>query len=271
MEIATMIKRYSLVHWGKFFLKEMTKTRYLFFAFLCLLILNILLSSCNDEGYSLGDVYGDYGVVDKSGSPYTVKTDRGTVLFPAVSGIPSAYLKDKDRLIVYYTILDDADTNRYYDYYVKIVNVYKILTKDILPYTVSISDSLGNDPVEMRKIWIANDFLTFDFDFAGGRPGEQHMVNLVRYPQKSEDGRVVLEFRHNAFEDTYNCRYRGLASFPVAQIREEATDSVRLQIRYQDFESEKYYDLTWRVHQPETKRETAYLLRQDAYRTGNFR
>lgn len=271
METASMTKQSPGVRKGRIFFKETTKMRYLFFAFLGLLILNILLSSCDDDGYSLGDLYGDYGVVDKSGGAYTVKTDRGAVLYPVVSDIFSRYLKDKDRIIVYYTILDDADTNRYYDYYVKVRDVYKILTKEILPYRVSISDSLGNDPVEMKKIWIANDFLTLDFDFAGGRPGWQHMVNLARHPQETEDGRIILEFRHNAFEDNYNYRYRGLVSFPVSSLRETAADSVRLQIRYRDFESDKSYNLTWRINRSQTEPENLSFPATDTYRRGDFR
>ena len=147
MKTAGMIKAEQIsVNRNKSFFKGLTKARYLFIAFFSLLLLNILLSSCDDDGYSLNDLYGDYGVVNKEGNSYTINTDLGAVLFPSASNVSPDYLEDKDRIIVTFSILGDADTSSAYDYYVKVVDVYKILTKDVIPFSASISDSLGNDP-----------------------------------------------------------------------------------------------------------------------------
>lgn len=244
------VKRFPLT-------KRFAKKRYLFLSFIFILILNILFSSCNDDGYSLNDFYGDYGVVHKTSDTYTIRTDHGAVLYPAASNVPSCYLQNNDRILVNFTILGDADTTSPYDYYVKVNDVYKILTKNIVEYTPVISDSLGHDPVYLNDLWINNGFITFDFHFGGGQPGIKHMVNLTRHPLPTTDNRILLEFRHNAFNDAYTYNYRGLVAFPLYPIEQAAQDSVRLRILYTGYEKEEAIDLTWYL---KDGRQTKYRL-----------
>lgn len=272
MKTAGIIKAEQVsVDKNKSFFKGLTKARYLFIAFFSLLLLNILLSSCDDDGYSLNDLYGDYGVVNKEGNSYTINTDLGAVLFPSASNVSPDYLKDKDRVIVTFSILGDADTSSMYDYYVKVVDVYKILTKDVIPFSASISDSLGNDPIILDKAWIRHNYLTLDFVFGGGLPGLKHMVNLAQHPQKTEDGRILLEFRHNAFRDVSNYAYRGVVAFPVSSIQTEAQDSVQLRIKYRENGRNKQYDLTWYKDEPQNSGDKLYSITGKRYQSESLK
>lgn len=231
--------------------KRLYKKKYLFILFFTSLVINILLTSCDNDGYSLGNLNGDYGVVNKiDENNYTVTTDYGNILFPSASNISGAYLKNKDRIIVDYSVLADAPADSPYDYFVKVNSIYKILNKDILPYRAEESDSLGNDPVSIGKVWIANDYITFDFLFLGGASGQRHMVNLVKKPELSSDNRIVLNFRHNAFGDIQKYSLRGLVAFPTSGIIESPQDSVPLRIVYKgQGKDEISFDFTWKLHE----------------------
>lgn len=101
--------------------------------------------------------------------------------------------------MVDFTILQDAIPGSKFDYYVRINGIERILTKNILPYSEEILDSLGNDPVIVNDYWIAQDFLTIEFFFAGGLV--QHLINLTQHQGLTKDGKVLLEFHHNANND----------------------------------------------------------------------
>lgn len=226
-------------------LKSVISKRCFFLLFLFSLVLNIIFSSCDDDGYSLGNFNIDYAVVNKDGNGYTIRLDGGQVLYPSVSYYPSGYLEDKQRVLVNFTLLQDADTNSPYDYYVKVNELYKILTKDVVDYHPLQSDSLGHDPVSVNELRLKNGYITFDFFFGGGQPGLQHMVNLARHPEKTADGRILLDFRHNAFGDAYNYRFRGLVAFPIDEALDLQQDSVQFRVRYDGLEKEENLDVTW--------------------------
>lgn len=251
---------------GRKFLKSFTKGRYLFIAFLTLLLINIFLASCEDDSM---EIYGDYAVIERTDPTCVLKTDQGAVLLPSNLRISSGYLEDNDRVIVSFTVLEEAKEADDYDYCVEVIDIYKILTKDVIPYSINISDSLGTDPVELDEPWIKNGYITLDFFFAGGQPGLKHMVNLTQYPEKTEDDRILLEFRHNAFQDNYSYKYHGIVAFPTSSIQTSVSDSVRLRIKYTDFDKEKYYDLTW--YKTQAPKNILHSMGRNTYETGNFR
>lgn len=243
-------------------LSHYNRMKYLLLLFSASLLLNIFLTSC-DDGYSLNNLYADYGIINKNGQDYTITLDNGAVIYPSVSAVPLDELKDSARVIVNYTILADADTNLKIDYLVKVNDIYKILTKNILGYTPLISDSLGYDPVSFNNIWIRNGYINFDFFFTGG--ATRHMLNLAKHPGKTDDDRILLEFRHNAFEDPYNYHYRSLVAFPTRQIIADITqDSVLLRIKYHNYDTVSAIDITWFpasdkiVQRTPLKKNTAY-------------
>ncbi len=205
-----------------------------------------IFSSCSDDdGYSLDKFWLEVGTIEKtSDQDYRIILDKGPILFPSVSNVPVRYLENNMRVYADFTILQDANPGSSIDHYVRVNDLQKLLTKPIIPYTEAISDSLGMDPVELPEYWIANDFITFRFFYAGGtRP---HMVNLTKYDESTADGKALLEFRHNANGDPETKSLNSYVSFPLKEIFNEVTDSVQLHIRYKGFDEEKAIDITYR-------------------------
>ena len=206
----------------------------------------LAFTSCSDDdGYSLDKFWLEFGTIEKtSDQDYKIILDKGPILFPSVSNVPVRYLENKMRVYADFTILQDANPGSSVDHYVKVNDLQKLLTKPIVPYTEAISDSLGMDPVELPEYWIANDFITFRFFYAGG--GETHMVNLTKHKELIEDGKALLEFRHNAYGDPVKESMNSYVSFPLKEIFSEVTDSIQLHIKHKGFDKEKSIDITYR-------------------------
>lgn len=200
----------------------------LLLAFVILLMINIAFSSCKDETETY---YRDYGTVEKiDNNNFRIKLDAGYILNPTKSGIPGEALADSIRVIAYFSILEELDST----YNVNLEWTREILTKSILPYSESILDSMGNDPVKINRAWIASGFLNFEFLYEGGmpQPNPIHMFNLLQHP--SENGKLVLEFRHNAFSDKREAIYSGIVSFPIDKLIQEIEKPEKIQIKYRD-------------------------------------
>ena len=210
-----------------------------------LLSATFAFTSCNDDGYSLDKFWLEVGTIEKtSDQDYRIILDKGPVLYPSVSNVPVRYLENNMRVYADFTILQDANPGSSVDHYVRVNDLQKLLTKPIVPYSEAISDSLGMDPIELPEYWIANDFITFRFFYAGG--AKEHMVNLTKHEELTADGKTLLEFRHHAYGDPENKSLYGYVSFPLKELFNEVTDSVQLHIKYKGFDEEKNIDITYR-------------------------
>ena len=202
-------------------------------------------TSCNNDGYSLDKFWLEVGTIEKtSDQDYKIILDKGPVLYPSISNVPARYLENNMRVYADFTILQDANPGSSVDHYVRVNDLQKLLTKPIVPYTEAISDSLGTDQIELPEYWIAHDFITFRFFYAGG--AKEHMVNLTKHEELTADGKTLLEFRHNAYGDPENKSLYGYVSFPLKELFNEVTDSVQLHIKYKGFEEERTIDITYR-------------------------
>lgn len=109
-----------------------------------LFLLSFFIVSCDDKYEDLRYEYSDYGIIHKNGELTTIQTDRGALVCPSVWNIPAEF-KNKDRVLIYFNLLGEADSTEQFDYYVRINEIHKILTKDLIEYSSEISDSLGYD------------------------------------------------------------------------------------------------------------------------------
>lgn len=209
-----------------------------------LFLLNFFLCSCEDKYEDLRYEYSDYGIIHKDREVNTIQTDRGALVCPSIWNIPAEF-KNNDRVLIYFNLLGEADSTEHFDYYVRVNEIHKILTKDIIEYSTEISDSLGQDPIQLSNLWISQEFINFDFYYGAGAPNLKHMINLAQHPEKTTDNRILLEFRHNAFCDPYNYKYHGIVSFRAAELLNMHQDSVLLRIKYKGLEQDETVDLTW--------------------------
>lgn len=199
----------------------------------------IIFTACNkNDGYSLGAFQISVATVHKiDNHSYSLTLDNGKKLWPAAYNV-KYNPKDSQRVFVNYTLL--SDQYGIYDHMIKVNDMWKILTKDIVEITSENEAEIGSDPIRINNMWIASDFLSigFKFNYGGVRP---HHVNLVKSQVvQNQDGEetIELEFRHNTFgtgTNNLNHLWDGLASFDLKPLRRNDIDSIKLKVTYKDF------------------------------------
>lgn len=216
-----------------------------------ILLIGILLTipSCDDNGRSLGDIYIDIATVVPEGeNSYSFVLDNGKRLWPA-AGIIRYTPKENQRVFLNYTIL--WDSHGAYDYDVKVNDIWNILTKQAIELNAENEDSIGNDPVKIKDIWVGGDYLnvSFLFNYGGVRA---HAINLVMNTLSSETSAdaIDLEFRHNSYESTETKLREGFVCFDLKPLRENDADQVKLSIKVKQWSGETTYDVVYRYNQP---------------------
>lgn len=205
--------------------------------------------SCDDHSNSLGNFGIDIATVIPEGdNAYSLLLDNGKHLWPAASAVKylPAY---NQRVFLNYTVLSDAQSG--YDHYIKVNDIWNILTKQAIELTAQNQDSIGNDPVKANAIWVGGDYLnvSFMFNYGGIQP---HAINLVRNRLNPETstGTINLEFRHNAYQSCQTKLYEGFVCFDLKPFRVNDADSVQLSIRLNGWNEDITYDVVYKYNQP---------------------
>lgn len=216
---------------------------------LFLVTLLCLSFSCQENtGYSLGDFRIAIATVKSDANKsYSLLLDNGQLLWPAASDVSQLY-KDNQRVFLNYTILSDRQNG--YDHYVKVNDMWKILTKPIVKLNSDNELEIGNDPIRVNAAWIGGDFLNIDFlfNYGGVRP---HFINLVentKFPSTVQDV-IQLEFRHNAYNSTQSTLHEGMVCFDLKPLRAESRDSVKISVQVKEPEALKTYNLVYRYNE----------------------
>jgi hypothetical protein len=217
------------------------------------LIAILVLISCNKKDeHSLGAFRINIATVVLEGeNTYSLLLDNGKRLWPAASDVKYAPVNDQRVFVNYTTLSNEKDG---YDHYVKINDIWNILTKKIITLTSQNTDSIGNDPVTVNAIWVGSDYLNIDFmfNYGGVKP---HAINLVDNPLSSETtpDAIDLEFRHNAYESPNMRLYEGFVCFDLKPLQRPDVDSVKLAIKVKDWDEEKTYNVVYRYNQAALK------------------
>lgn len=214
---------------------------------LLIVALSIFVACSDSDNYSLNDFRISIATVVSEGDhSYSLLLDNGIKLWPAAGNI---YYKpnENQRVFINYTILSDQKSG--YDHYIKINDMWDILTKPIIELTEANADSIGNDPVRSNKFWIGNHFLNADFSFnyGGVRP---HAINMVQNLQENHENNdtLRLEFRHNSYNSPSDRLFNGLASFDLKPFRKENKDSIPIQIKVKNWKGEQTYNLMYKYN-----------------------
>ncbi len=229
------------------------------FVFLLLAGLSFMVTGClfeDDEGYSLDKMWLGFGMVEQVNSDpleYRITMDNGDVLLPVVAGYgrpwyymgtndPNSRLKTGDRILVNYTILGDhsGDNDDVSQYYIRVNSVKKILLKQIVDITPENEDSIGNDPLVVKKAWMKDGLLNFEIKYWGRY--EVHYINLVKEPGELTPASqpVQLELRHNDNGDLQDIPYSAHVSFNMENIMIQGLDSVRFRVTATDYEGDLF-------------------------------
>jgi hypothetical protein len=219
--------------------------------------LMLVATGClDDEGYSVSDMWVGFGMVEQVNSDpleYKIIMDNGDVLVPIASGYayPWYYagnndhesrLKTGDRILVNYTILDDGvnDDGEVDRYFVKINGVEKVLLKGVLDITAENQDSIGNDPIIVKDVWMTDSLLNFELKYWGRYM--VHYINLVKEPGEptADDQPIELELRHNDNGDVEDIPYAAYVSFDLEALKIEGLSSVKFRVTGKDYEGELF-------------------------------
>lgn len=203
------------------------------------------LSGCSldDDGYSLDNAWVGFGLVQKSASDdsFTIKMDDGEVLYPVAHTGYWHEVNNNERVLTNFTILgnkDNAEHNE--EYYVRINSLRKILYKGILDITPAIEDSIGNEPIKVKDLWIKNNLMNFELQYWGGN--EVHYINLVKQPGAVSNGTdpVVLELRHNTNGDSEHIPLSAIVTFDLSSLKVEGKTSIPIKVIAKGFNGDDF-------------------------------
>jgi len=193
------------------------------------------LPGCNldDDEYAVSNDWVGFGLIQKDSvaESFTIAMDDGEVLYPIINASSWSELKNNDRVLTNFTIIDNKQNPEHNEYYyVKINSLQKILYKGILDITPEIDDSIGNDPILVKDKWIKNNMLNFELQYHGGN--KTHYINLVKQPGtiNPDNGPVVLELRHNANDDTEDIRLSAIVTFDLSALKIQGKNSTQFKV-----------------------------------------
>ena len=226
-----------------------------------LFIISIVLStillvniSCDDNSRSLGNFGIDIAtVIPESENSYSLLQKNEKKLWPAATAVDYTNI-NKERVLLNYTILSSERDG--FDHYVKVNDLWRILTKNIIELDYQNEDSIGNDPIKANAVWVGGDYLnvSFHFNYGGERP---HLINLVGNKTSTEvkNGIIELELRHNSFNSQAERLYEGFICFDLKPLRQNHADSVKLSVKVKQWSEqtdnntkETIYDVVYRYN-----------------------
>ena len=223
----------------------MKTKKILMYTSLLIIILNSSFACSDSDGYSLGDFRISIATVVSEGDmTYSLLLDNGDKLWPAATDV---YYRPKmnQRVFVNYTLLSGAMQG--YDHYIKVNDIWDILTKPVIELTEENADSIGNDPVRVNDLWIGNDYLNtaFSFNYNGMRP---HAINIVENKMLTGNdvGVLELELRHNSYNSMSSTLFNGFASFYLKPFRVDGEDSIPIKVIVKDYDGDKEYELMYK-------------------------
>jgi len=203
----------------------------------------------HDDDYVVQNYYVDIATVKNpdSLSTFFFRLDNDKLMWTATTNYYNYRPKDGQRIVAYYSILSDKRATGLYDYDVRLNNAYTVLTKGIFKISPSTQDSIGNDSISISEIWMGSDYLNVEFRYIGYN--QIHYINLVSDASKIyTDGKVHLEFRHNANGDTPNYYRQGIVSFDLKSLQAATSNktlNLVIHVNVPNQVEEKTYSLTY--------------------------
>ncbi len=178
-------------------------------------VTSLSLISCSDDDSSQNTTYytARATVTSELDQTLTLNTDGGNLLTIISDYGSYAPSKGQRSMVTYSKVSGQGNV-----YNADLHSAYDLLTKDVVELTADNQASIGNDPIHLYKAWCAGGFLNVNFGF-NTSGNTTHYVNLVENSLASypDDGKIYLEFRHNAMGDSENYGQRGTVCFDLAK------------------------------------------------------
>lgn len=206
------------------------------FSFLVFTMIIVFLSCSKDkEAPTYWYSYGTYYESDESTLGFIFKLDNGQQLIPTEASGLSSDIADTSRFFLEYVKIDETEETLS----AKITGAQAVLTKNVMQLTTEIADSIGYDRAILSNdnIWFSDYHMNIAFSYYGNNPAIQHYINVVKpiNEKKDENGRHILEFKHNANGDLETTKYTGVISINMLSLYEPDMDSINFALKWVDY------------------------------------
>ena len=224
-------------------------------AIVCTIGLQSCLDDDDNNAYYLRYPNALVTVKGAADDAFFLQLDDKTTLLP--TNVKTSPFGDKEvRALVNYSEVNEPSGD-----YTKAVHINwidSILTKPIAPDLGEKNDEVyGTDPVEIVNDWvtIAEDgYLTLRFRTIWGG-SKKHFVNLLL--GQNPENPYEVEFRHNAYGDTYGSEGDGLAAFKLDELPDTEGKTVKLKLKWKSFSGEKSAEFDYCTRKAVTPSESA--------------
>jgi hypothetical protein len=213
----------------------------------------LFLASCmdnNDYYYENNEV--EIATVENpdNATRFYLKLDNNERLYTLDNNLKYYRPKDGQRIIANFRILTNKSDTSAYAHDIQLNDVYEILTKGIFKIKPEEQDSIGNDQIHIRDMWIGSNYLNVEFNYPGFN--KIHYINLVSDSTKTyNDGKIHLEFRHNANGDYPSYSKWGMVSFNLSSLNQTTlADTLNLVIHTREYTTNENetYNLSYEIH-----------------------
>lgn len=223
-------------------MKRMMSSSKKWFVVLMAAMASLGFQSClddDDDKYAMLLPNALVTVKNASDNSCYLQLDERTTLLP-VNMKSSPFGGKEVRALVNYSNVDEPSGAYSQTVYVNWID--SLLTKPMAPNLGEAENDevYGDDPVEMVADWvtIAEDgYLTLRFRTMWGNPSLKHFVNLIS--TNNPEDPYEVEFRHNAYGDTYGQAGDGLVAFSLASLPDTEGKTVKLTLKWHSFTGDK--------------------------------
>lgn len=223
-------------------MKRMMSSSKKWFVMLMAAVASLGFQSClddDDDKYAMLLPNALVTVKNASDNSCYLQLDERTTLLP-VNMKSSPFGGKEVRALVNYSNVDEPSGAYSQAVYVNWID--SLLTKPMAPNLGEAENDevYGDDPVEMVADWvtIAEDgYLTLRFRTMWGNPSQKHFVNLIS--TNNPEDPYEVEFRHNAYGDTYGQAGDGLVAFSLASLPDTEGKTVKLTLKWHSFTGKK--------------------------------
>ncbi|MDR1170771.1 MAG: hypothetical protein LBK97_08070 [Prevotellaceae bacterium] len=197
--------------------------------FLISIILCIYSCTLEDDAGYYSDSFGVVRLFNDH-TPY-IESDEGKILIPSQS--ISSFVRTGDRVWISYTVENE---NKKQD----TLTILPNRIAQVMPLNLQSESKPRNDGVDLWTVWIAQDFLTFDFRIRAINSDKikEHEYALVS-TQKEITDTLHIDFQHDAKGDTYGVLCRTAVALKLSDLN-IASDSAVIVIDYNNLDGIKH-------------------------------
>lgn len=190
----------------------------LIFRLLCLLTFTTFTACNDDENFSY---YTDMATVEEQDGHWILQSDNCGSLIPDNSSIIKINdaAKNGQRVIAAFNFFNEENSKNS-SRSIELYDIYRVLTKDLYQMPADKEDSIGNDPIYIKKIVGSAEHINIFFQYKRSNSGIAHFINLVTTESSivNKDGLLNVEFRHNNEGDHPYYIQQGWVAFPLKSI-----------------------------------------------------